>query len=87
MTITRNFKETVQVQALLDQNFLEKIVPESIECILSGDNRTGQALIRGYINAAIVLRKLSRLTHKNSKSLTRRKRRRTLRVASRQVTK
>ena len=36
MTITRNFKETVQARALRDQKFREGILRESIECMLSG---------------------------------------------------
>jgi hypothetical protein len=66
-TITRNFKETVQARALRDQKFREGILRESIECMLSGDVKTGKALIRDYINATVGFKKLSRLTHKDSK--------------------
>ena len=71
MTITRNFKETVQARALKDKKFREGILRESIECMLSGDIKTGKALIRDYINATVGFEKLSRLTHKDSKSLMR----------------
>jgi hypothetical protein len=71
MTITRNFKETVQARALHDQKFREGILRESIERMLSGDIKTGKALIRDYINATVGFEKLSRWTHKDSKSLMR----------------
>ena len=71
MTITRNFKETVQARALHDKDFREGILRESIECMLSNDIKTGKALLRDYINATIGFAKLSRLTHKDSKSLMR----------------
>jgi len=53
MASTRNFKEIVQVRALHDKKFREGILRESIECMLSGDFKTGKALIRDYINATI----------------------------------
>jgi hypothetical protein len=68
---TRDFKETVQARALHDQEFREGILRESIECMLSGDIKTGKALIRDYINATVGFDKLSRLTKKDSKSLMR----------------
>ena len=71
MTITRNFKETIQERALHDKKFREGILRESIACMLSGDIKTGKALVRDYINATIGFEKLSRLTHKDSKSLMR----------------
>jgi len=39
--------------------------------MLSGDIKTGKALIRDYINATIGFERLSRLTKKDSKSLMR----------------
>jgi hypothetical protein len=71
MTITRNFKETVQARASRDKKFREGILRESIECMLSGDIKTGKALLRDYINATLGFEKLSRLTHKDPKSLMR----------------
>ncbi|MDE1921726.1 MAG: transcriptional regulator [Candidatus Omnitrophica bacterium] len=71
MTITRNFKETVQARALQDKEFREGILRESIESMLSGDIKTGKALLRDYINATVGFEKLSRLTHKDPKSLMR----------------
>ena len=71
MAITRNFKETVQARALHDSKFREGILRESLECMLSGDIKTGKALLRDYINATVGFKKLSRLTKKDPKSLMR----------------
>lgn len=71
MAITRNFKETIQERAVRDQEFREGILRESLESMLSGDIKTGKALLRDYINATIGFEKLSKLTHKDSKSLMR----------------
>jgi len=71
MTITRNFKETVQSRALRDPKFREGILRESIECMLAGDLKTGKALLRDYINAIIGFEKLAKLTKKDPKSLMR----------------
>src|SRR5271165_2720404 len=71
MAITRNFKETIQARALRDKKFREGILRESIECMLSGDIKTGKALIRDYINATVGFDNLSRLTKKDPKSLMR----------------
>lgn len=71
MTITQNFKETVQARALRDPKFREGILRESIECMLAGDLKTGKALLRDYINAIIGFEKLAKLTKKDPKSLMR----------------
>ena len=71
MSITRNFKETIQARALRDPKFRQGILRESLESMLSGDIKTGKALIRDYINATIGFEKLSRLTKKDPKSLMR----------------
>ena len=71
MTITRNFKETIQKRALRDPKFREGMLRESIECMLTGDLKTGKALLRDYINAIIGFEKLAKLTKKDPKSLMR----------------
>ncbi len=53
MTITRNFKKTIQARALHDPEFREGMLRESIECMLSGDLKIGKALLRDYINAFV----------------------------------
>ncbi len=71
MSMTRNFKETVQDRALRDPEFREGMLRESIECMLAGDLETGKALLRDYINAIIGFEKLAKLTKKDPKSLMR----------------
>jgi len=71
MAITRNFKETVQARALKDPEFREGLLRESIECMISGDIKTGKALLRDYINATVGFEKLAKFTKKDPKSLMR----------------
>lgn len=71
MSITRRFKETIQKRALHDPEFREGILRESIECMLSGDLKTGKALLRDYVNAVISFKQLSKLTKMDTKSLMR----------------
>ena len=71
MAITRDFKETVQARALQDPKFREGMLRESIECMLSGDLKTGKALLRDYVNAIVGFEQLAKMTKKDSKSLMR----------------
>lgn len=71
MAITRDFKETIQARALRDPEFRKAILAESIECMLAGDIKTGKALLRNYINAAVGFETLGQATGKGSKSLMR----------------
>ena len=56
--ITRDFKETIQARVLRDPKFRKAILAESIECMLDGDIKTGKALLRNYINAAVGFEKI-----------------------------
>ena len=71
MSITRDFKETIQARALHDPKFREGLLRESIESMLAGDLATGKSLLRDYINAMIGFEKLAKLTKKDPKSLMR----------------
>lgn len=71
MTITRDFKDTIQARALRDRAFREGLLQESVECMLSGDADTGKSLLRDYINATLGFEELGHLTHKSPKSLMR----------------
>jgi DNA-binding phage protein len=71
MAITRHFKETVQARALRDSAFREGMLRESIECMLSGDLKTGKALLRDYIKAIIGFEQLAKMTNKDAKSIMR----------------
>ena len=71
MAITRDFKETVQARALVDPEFREGMLRESLECMLAGDFKTGKTLLRDYVNAIIGFEQLGKLTKKDPKSLMR----------------
>lgn len=71
MAITRHFKETVQARAHRDSKFREGMLRESIESMLTGDLKTGKALLRDYIKAVIGFKKLAGITKKDPKSLMR----------------
>lgn len=71
MPITQDFKKTIQARALRDEAFREGILRESIECMLSGDLKTGKVLLRDYINATTGFETLAKMTHKDPKSVMR----------------
>ncbi len=71
MALTREFKETIQARVQRDPAFREELLKEGLECLLSGDVDTGNAVLRDYINATIGFEKLGDLTDKSPKSLMR----------------
>ncbi len=71
MTLTRNFRETVQARVRRDPAFREALLREGVESLLSGDVETGKAVLRDYINATIGFEELGSLMGKSPKSLMR----------------
>jgi len=71
MTVTRDFKETIQAKALKDPEFRKGLLTESIESMLEGDIETGKSLMRDYINATLGFEKLASIINKPTKSLMR----------------
>lgn len=71
MPLTRDFKETVQARLARDSRYRKGVLREGVECLLAGDLETGKRVLRDYINATIGFEKLSRLTHRPTKSLMR----------------
>ena len=71
MTLTRDFKETIQARVERDPAFREELLKEGVECLLCGDVDTGTAVLRDYINATIGFEELGGLTNKSPKSLMR----------------
>ena len=71
MSLTRNFKETIQARIERDPTFREELLKEGVECLLAGDVDTGKAVLRDYINATIGFQELGGLTAKSPKSLMR----------------
>ena len=64
MSLTRNFKETIQARIARDPTFREEL----LKCLLSGDVDTGKAVLRDYINATTDFHELGGLTAKSPKS-------------------
>ena len=62
MSLTRDFKETIQARIVHDSAFREELFKEGVECLLSGDVDTGKAVLRDYINATIGFQELGGLT-------------------------
>lgn len=54
-----------------DEAFLEALLREGVECLLSGDVDTGKAVLRNYINATIGFENLGEITNTPPKSLMR----------------
>ena len=71
MSLTRDFKETIQARIGCDPAFREELFKEGVECLLSGDVDTGKAVLRDYINATIGFQELGGLIEKSPKSLMR----------------
>ena len=71
MSLTKYFKETIQIRAQRDPAFRKVMLQEGSECLLAGDIDTGKAVLRDYINATIGFEELSKVFGKSSKSLMR----------------
>ena len=71
MALTREFKDTVKARATRDAKFRRALLTESIECMLSGDLKTGKAMLRDYFNATVGFEKLATMLRKPPKSLMR----------------
>jgi DNA-binding phage protein len=71
MTLTREFRATLQERAKHDTAFRQAMLRESVEALLSGDTETGRAMLRDYINAAVGFGELAEATRIPAKSLMR----------------
>jgi len=71
MTLTREFRATLQERAQHDTAFRQAMLRESVEALLSGDTETGRAMLRDYINAAVGFGELAEATKIPAKSLMR----------------
>lgn len=71
MTLTREFKVTIQARAERDPEFRIGLFKESINCFLLGDLDTGKLLLRDYINATVGFEELGNLVNKSPKSIMR----------------
>ena len=71
MPLTRDFKATVRERLQHDPSFREALLEEAVDCLLSGDVKTGKSLLRNFVNATIGFSELGGLTDKSPKSLMR----------------
>lgn len=71
MTLTRDFRATLQERAQQDSAFRQAMLRESVELMLAGDLETGRAILRDYINAAVGFGELAEATQIPAKSLMR----------------
>ena len=71
MALTVDFRETIRERAQHDAAFRRGLLQEAIELMLSGDVKTGQKIIRNYINATVGFHELAERTQTPEKSLMR----------------
>lgn len=71
MTLTRDFKQTIQARVRRDPAFRKELLREAIDSLLVGDMETGKIVLRDYINATVGFTKLSRSTRIPPKSIMR----------------
>jgi hypothetical protein len=51
MVLPKDFRETIRERAQREPRFRRALLREAIELMLSGDEKTGRAILRNYINA------------------------------------
>lgn len=71
MALTRDFRETIRDRAQQEPKFRKALLGEAIELMLSGDEKTGRAILRNYINATVGFQKLEEVTSIPATSLMR----------------
>lgn len=71
MALTREFRESVAERARKDAKYRKALLKEAIEALLNSELEAGKAMLRDYINATIGFEELSRILHKDSKSIHR----------------
>lgn len=71
MTLTRDFKETINERAQRDSVFAVALLDEAISLFLNGEPDTARLILRDLINATVGFEELAIKTAKPSKSLHR----------------
>ena len=71
MALTKDFRETIRERAQREPQFRKALLREAIELMLSGDEKTGRAILRNYINATVGFRQLEEATSIPATSLMR----------------
>ena len=71
MTLTRDFKETVNARLQRDSAFAAALLDEAVTLFLNGEAETARIILRNLVNATVGFEKLAIETSKPSKSLQR----------------
>jgi DNA-binding phage protein len=71
MTLTRDFKETVQARVKREPAFARALFTEGVQLLIEGDMAAGRLVLRDYINATVGFEKLAAATRTSPKSLMR----------------
>jgi len=71
MTLTKDFKDTVNARFQRDPEFAIALLDEAISLFLNGEPETARLLLRDIVNATVGFEELANETLKPSKSLQR----------------
>src|SRR6202051_2950624 len=71
MALTKDFRETIRERAQREPQFRRALLREAIELMLGGDEKTGRAILRNYINATVGFQQLEEATSIPANSLMR----------------
>jgi len=71
MALTKDFRETIRERAEREPKFRRALLREAIELMISGEEKTGRAILRNYINARVGFQKLGAATSIPAASLMR----------------
>lgn len=71
MALTKDFRETIRERAQKEPRFRKALLCEAIELMLAGDEKTGRAILRNYINATLGFQRLEEATSIPANSLMR----------------
>jgi DNA-binding phage protein len=71
MTLTRDFKETVNARVQQDSAFAAALLNEAVSLFLNGEPETARLILRDLVNATVGFEELAIETSKPSKSLHR----------------
>jgi DNA-binding phage protein len=71
MTLTRDFKETIDARVKRDPTFAAALLDEAVSLFLNGEPETARLILRDLVNATVGFEELAVETSKPSKSLHR----------------
>jgi DNA-binding phage protein len=71
MTLTRDFKETVNARVQREPEFAAALLDEAVSLFLNGEPEVARLILRDLVNATVGFEELALQTSKPSKSLHR----------------